>query len=186
MNKFIAGFIVAVVVVLVGLFLWVRFGMVDPRADIRPGSLERATMMPALDASVARRAPRVKNPVQATDANLLSGMQIYQTHCAICHGDIVHPDGGLLLNPPAPQFMRDAPDMPENQNYYIIQHGVRLSGMPAWEHSLSPRKIWQVTTFLSHMDKLPPEISDQWKVLARAGAAPPPQQPPMEGGMPMK
>jgi mono/diheme cytochrome c family protein len=56
--------------------------------------------------------------------------------------------------------------MPENQNFIIIQHGVRLSGMPAWNPTLSEQEIWQVTTFLSHMDKLPPQVSDEWKTAA--------------------
>ena len=56
--------------------------------------------------------------------------------------------------------------MPEYQNFYIIQHGIRLSGMPASRNSFKEEEIWQVTTFLSHMDKLPPQVSDQWKVAA--------------------
>lgn len=56
--------------------------------------------------------------------------------------------------------------MPENQNFYIIQHGVRLSGMPAWKSSLSGQEIWQVTTFLNRIDKLSPKLSEQWKAIA--------------------
>jgi hypothetical protein len=26
--------------------------------------------------------------------------------------------------------------------------------------------MWQVTTFLSHMDKLPPQVAEQWKAMA--------------------
>ena len=71
------------------------------------------------------------------------------------------------LYPRAPQFMKDAPDMPENQNFYIIEHGVRLSGMPAWGKILNQQQVWQLTTFLSHMDKLPPEVEAQWRMLAQ-------------------
>jgi mono/diheme cytochrome c family protein len=56
--------------------------------------------------------------------------------------------------------------MPENQNFYIIQHGVRLSGMPAWKGAFKEEEMWQVTTFLSHMDKLPPQVSTEWKMAA--------------------
>jgi hypothetical protein len=30
--------------------------------------------------------------------------------------------------------------------------------------------MWQVTAFLSHMDKLPPQVSDQWKAAASSAA----------------
>jgi mono/diheme cytochrome c family protein len=148
----------------------VRFGFVDPRADAQPGSLETKLAMPALDASVDRRTPNTKNPIQPTDENLLGGMKIYQANCSGCHGDISHPhlEFGDAFYPRAPQFVEDAPDMTENQNFFIIQHGVRLSGMPAWKTSLKDSEVWQVTTFLSHMDKLPPRVLDAWKTVANA------------------
>jgi mono/diheme cytochrome c family protein len=168
MRKVFLGFVIAVVVVLGAGFLCVRFGLMDPRADIPVNPLERSIAMPSLDAAVDRRAPAAKNPVLPTDANLTAGMKVYQTNCASCHGDILRPHGMLAdsLYPRAPQFVEDAPDMPENQNLYIIQHGIRLSGMPAWKAVLNEQQMWQVTTFLSHMDKLPPQVSDAWKAMA--------------------
>jgi mono/diheme cytochrome c family protein len=170
MVRFLFGFAVAAVLVLLAIFCYVRFGFVDPRADIQPGALENKVAMPALDASVDRRAPEVQNPLQPTDDNLITGMKIYQTDCASCHGDVQHPHAvfGDAFYPRAPQFVEDAPDMPENQNFYIIQHGVRLSGMPSWKQTLTEPQMWQVTTFLSHMDKLPPAVSAAWKTAATA------------------
>jgi mono/diheme cytochrome c family protein len=172
MRKFLLGFLSAfVLVVLIG-FSYVRLGFLDPRADIPINGLEERIAMPAVDASVDRRAPNIKNPVNSNDASLLAGMKIYQTNCASCHGDVDHSHAMLAdsLYPRAPQFVEDAPDMPEYQNFYIIQHGIRLTGMPAWKQSLSDQQMWQVTTFLSHMDKLPPSVSDQWKAAAGPSA----------------
>lgn len=170
MLKFLLGFALAVVVVLACGFCYVRFGFVDPRADMPINWFESKVAMPALDASVDKRAPDAHNPVQPTDANLIAGMKIYQSSCAGCHGDVQHAHSGFgdAFYPRAPQFVEDAPDMPENQNFYIIQHGVRLSGMPAWKGVLKEDEIWQVTTFLSHMDKLPPQVATEWKAAAAA------------------
>ena len=165
MIKFLIGFATALIVVLLAQFCYVRFGYIDPRADVEPSSLEMKIAMPALDASVDRRAPEMKNPIQPTDENLLSGMRTYQAVCSGCHGDVSHPHVafGDSLYPRAPQFLEDAPDMTDNQNFYIIQHGVRLSGMPAWKANLKESEIWQVTTFLKNMKKLPPEVLATWK-----------------------
>ena len=186
MRKVFLGFVIAVVVVLGAGFLCVRFGLMDPRADIPVNSLERRIAMPSLDAAVDRRAPEVQNPVQPTDANLIAGMKVYQANCASCHGDIHHPHGMLAdaLYPRAPQFVEDTADMPENQNFYIIQHGIRLSGMPAWKQVLNEQEMWQVTAFLSHMDKLPPHVSDAWK--AAAGGSPKENTSPGASKMDMK
>lgn len=168
MLKFFLGFAVAVLAVLIAGFCYVRFGFVDPRADLPVGWLESKIAMPALDAAVDRRAPEAQNPLQPTDANLIAGMKVYQPNCASCHGDIGHSHAQLAdaLYPRAPQFVEDAPDMPENQNFYIIKHGIRLSGMPAWKQTLSEQEMWEVTTFLSHLDKLPPQVSAAWKTTA--------------------
>jgi mono/diheme cytochrome c family protein len=172
MRNFWLGFAIAIVLVVLAGFLFIRFGFIDPRADIPVSSLEEKIAMPSLDAAVDRRAPEKQNPIHPTDASLIAGMKIYQTNCASCHGDIHTPHGMFAnaLYPRAPQFSEDAPDMPENQNFYIIQHGIRLSGMPAWKQALSEQEIWQVTTFLSHMDKLPSQISDEWKAIASSTA----------------
>lgn len=190
MRKYLIGFIVGIVAVLAATFVWVRFGFVNPRADVPVNAFEQKIAMPSLDAAVDRRAPEAKNPIEATDANLIAGMEIYQTNCASCHGDIHLPRATLAdgLYPRAPQFMEDAPDMPENQNFYIIQHGIRLSGMPAWKQALNEQQMWQVTTFLSHMDKLSPQVSDQWKSLAGGAGevSPSPHPTSMEKNMKMK
>jgi mono/diheme cytochrome c family protein len=168
MIKFLVGFVAGVLVVLLAGFCYVRFGFVDPRADIPVNWLESKVAMPSLDAAVDRHAPEARNPLLHSDANLIAGMNVYEKNCASCHGDISRPRGMFAnaLYPRAPQFVEDAPDMPANQNFYIIQHGIRLSGMPAWKQALSEQEIWQVTTFLSHMDNLPPQISAAWKSAA--------------------
>jgi mono/diheme cytochrome c family protein len=171
MARFFAGFITATVVILLTSFCVVRFGFVDPRADAEPWALESKIAMPALDAAVERRAPAARNPIPPTGENLIAGMKIYQGECAGCHGDLLHPHSafGDSFFPRAPQFVEDAPDMPDNQNFYIIEHGVRLTGMPAWRISLKESEMWEVTTFLSHMRELPPEVRSAWKSAA-AGA----------------
>ena len=171
MRKFYFGVGAAVIVgalVLLAIFIYVRFGFLNMRADIPINPVEKAIAMPSVDASVGRRAPKVQDPVSPMDANLITGMKIYQTNCSMCHGDIDRPHAMFAdsLYPRAPQFLEDAPDMPANQNFFIIQHGVRWTGMPSWKQSLSDKQMWQVTTFLSHMDKLPRQVSAQWKTIA--------------------
>jgi thiosulfate dehydrogenase len=189
MRNFLIGVLAGVVVVVLAGFSYVRLGFLDTRADIPVNGLEQRIAMPSLDASVDRHAPEVKNPVDAIDVNLMAGMRIYQANCASCHGDVNHPAAPLAdaLYPRSPQFVQDSADMPENQNFYIIQHGIRLSGMPAWKQSLTDQEIWQVTTFLSHMQKLPPQVSDQWKAIASGPIeGNPPSHPSAGMKMPMK
>ncbi len=169
MRNFIIGFFVAVILLVGGMYAYVRQGHVDPRADIPVSSFEKNQAMAALDSSIDRRSPETKNPVAADEANLTAGIKLYQSNCSGCHGDITHAESPLSESfyPRAPQFMHDAPDMPENQNFYLIKHGIRWSGMPAWEHVMTDQQIWQVVTFLSHMDKLSAPMQEQWKAQSK-------------------
>lgn len=172
MRRFVFGFIAGIIVLPAAALGFARLGFVDPRADIPVGALERRIAMPSLDASVERRAPEAPASADSSGDALLAGMKVYEANCALCHGDGAHPDAALAdaLYPRAPRFVREAPDMPEYENLYIIEHGVRMTGMPAWGRILPDSQLRQVTTFLAHMDHLPAALAAQWK----AGAALPP------------
>jgi mono/diheme cytochrome c family protein len=156
MKGFILGVVTMVAILALGL-LFALLGFVSMRADNPPSKMETAVAGHAMDSSVARAAPKVNNPVAADETNLVAGARLYTEHCTLCHGDPAHPESPLAdsLNPPAPQFTNDVPDKPENQNFYIIQHGIRWTAMPGWKKVLSEQQAWQLVTFLSHMHNLP-------------------------------
>jgi mono/diheme cytochrome c family protein len=157
MKGFIFGIGTMLLIFALGL-VFALLGFVSMRADNPPSKLETAVAGHAMDASVARAAPQLANPVTADEASMAAGARLYRDHCAICHGDPAHPKSPLAdsLNPPAPQFMNDMADMPENQNFFILQHGIRWTAMPGWKNVLTDQQIWQTVTFLSHMHELPP------------------------------
>ena len=171
MKAFILGVVATIVVAVLVAFLIGITGHITMRADILPTSLEKNMAMRVMDANVGRNAPKIANPVQSTDQNLIAGASMYLKRCAVCHGDPANPESPLAktLYPPPPQFVSDAPDMEENENYYIILHGVRWTGMPGWKNVLKDQEIWQVVTFLSHMNNLPPAAKS---VFGPAGSAP--------------
>jgi thiosulfate dehydrogenase len=157
MKGFLFGVLTMILIFGVGL-LFALLGFVNMRADNPPSRFETAIAGRVSDASVARSASKVANPIAADETNLVAGARLYREHCTLCHGNPVHPKAPLVdaLNPPAPQFMEDKADMPEHQNFFILQHGIRWTGMPGWKNVLSDQQIWQLVTFLSHMSDLPP------------------------------
>jgi mono/diheme cytochrome c family protein len=157
MKSFLFGILTMILLLALGL-VFALLGFVNMRADNPPFHLETSIAGHAMDASVARAASKLINPVAADEANLVAGAQLYRDHCTLCHGDPVNPKAPLndALNPPAPQFMEDKADMPENQNFFILQHGIRWTAMPGWKNVLSDQELWQLVTFLAHMSDLPP------------------------------
>jgi thiosulfate dehydrogenase len=174
MRGFIFGIVTIFLILAIGL-LFVLMGFISMRADNPPSKLETSIAGHAMDASVARAAPKLTNPVTADEPNLVVGARLYLDHCTLCHGDLAHPKSLLAdtLNPPAPQFMDDMANMPENQNFYILQHGIRWTAMPGWKNILSEQQIWQTVTFLSHMHELPPAAKQVFTETATRTQAPP-------------
>jgi mono/diheme cytochrome c family protein len=165
MRNFILGMVVAILVLLIVGLGSALLGFVPTNANTEPPKIERQIAMSALDASMERHAPRVNNPVPPTDDNLIAGMKIYVMNCAECHGGLDRKPAqlGQSLYPPAPNLISDPPDDPEWHVFYAIRTGVRYTGMPAWDKTLSESDLWKVTALLTRMSKLPPAVQDYWK-----------------------
>jgi mono/diheme cytochrome c family protein len=171
MRGFLYGVVFTIFILVAGIFYYLKSGRMNLQADQTPSAMERKLAMGTVDASTERHAPDKKNPIEPTEQNLAEGARLYMSHCAGCHGIPSNRDSqfGRSFNPPVPQFFSDAPDMPENQNFYITQHGIRFTGMPAWNSTLSETQIWMIVMFMSHIEKLPPGALRE---LEPSGAAP--------------
>lgn len=168
MGKFIAGIIIGVLLVAGGAYVYLHYGYLDMRADQPLMRVERIYMEGAMERYAERSAPAAQNPIQSTDANLVEGIRLYKAHCALCHGgpNAAVSAVGEGLYPPAPQFLKHLPHMPENQNFWIIKHGISRTGMPAWGKIMSENEIWQVTAFLSRMEQLEKQsyaVQEAWR-----------------------
>ncbi len=74
------------------------------------------------------------------------------------------------FSPPVPQLVTRVPHDSDAQLWWVTKHGIRLTGMPAWDGVLSDDQIWQVVTFLKHSNKLPREAQAAWQTAATAPA----------------
>jgi len=165
MRNFVLGIIITLLILALGGLAFALLGLMPTNADATPPRLENRIATAALDASMERRAPRVNNPVPATDTNLIDGMKIYTMNCALCHGTLDNKPSPLEKSfyPPPPQLILEPLDDPEWHIYYAVRTGVRYTGMPSWSKALTEQDIWKVTAFLSRIQKLPPGAQDYWK-----------------------
>lgn len=165
MGNFVRGLIVGAIALAAALYFYTRYGFIDLRADQNPSAVEEHIALGALDESTERHASQQQNPLPASEENLLAGARLYRDKCSDCHGGPANPnsDYGKSFYPRVPQFMKQAPDMPDHENFYVIKHGVRWTAMPAWGNIMTDSEIWQVVTLLSHFDKLPPDIAQELK-----------------------
>ena len=165
MRNFVFGVIFTLVVLALIGAGFALLGLVPTNADATPPHWEQRIANAALDASMERHAKRLNNPLPPTDDTIIDGMKIYTMNCAGCHGDLNRKEAafGRSFYPPAPQLIVDPPDDPEWHLFYAVRTGVRYTGMPAWDKTLSDQDIWKVTAFLTHIEKLPPGAQQYWK-----------------------
>ncbi len=180
MRNFIFGILVTVAAAVLVVLIVVYMGLFPTEANVPPPHWERRIAMTAMDASMDRHAPRETDPLPPTDENLIDGMKLYTMNCAECHGTLDLKPASLQhgLYPPPPQLILHPLDDPEWHTYYAIRTGIRYTGMPAWEKVMSKDDIWKITAFLSHLDKLPAGVQQEWK--KSFGVEPP--SPKAEGG----
>jgi|SRR5690348_8047996 len=170
LRAFFIGVIVTILAAAACVYFIVVRGMIPANADSGPLPLEGWVARHSLHASLAQEAPRTPNPVPLNDANLIAGIQLYGQHCAICHGT---PGGDASaspvakgLNPKPPQFAtHGVEDDTEGVTYWKIAHGIRWTGMPSWEATLSDQQMWTIALFLKHMDKLSPAAQQAWQAV---------------------
>jgi mono/diheme cytochrome c family protein len=171
MRNFILGIVVTIAVLVIGGLGLALLGFLPTRANVTPAEMEDHIAMSALDNSVERHAPRLNNPVPPTDENLIDGLKIFTMNCAGCHGGIDRQPSvfGKSFYPPAPNLILHPPDDAEWHVFYVVRNGVRYTGMPAWDKTLSEPDMWKVTAFLTRVEKLPPAVQDYWKKSSSAG-----------------
>jgi mono/diheme cytochrome c family protein len=51
----------------------------------------------------------------------------------------------------------------DSQLFWLIKHGIRNTGMPAWAGMLSDDEIWQIVSLLKNWKDLPPSVETEWK-----------------------
>jgi mono/diheme cytochrome c family protein len=175
MRRFLAGFLAGIVVLPLGILVAAKLGLFPIRSNTNPPRWESAFAHMALDASAARQAPGVENPVAPTEENLLAGVKLFKNDCAGCHGtpaSAKENEADVILYPAAPQFVLHPPSKPDYQLFWIARGGVRYSGMFAWGGQFAPdangqdtsdQKIWTAITFIKHMDSLPPAVDAEWR-----------------------
>jgi mono/diheme cytochrome c family protein len=110
----------------------------------------------AMRKSVQLRTGSIAVPELRNEQRIENGIVLYRAHCVQCHGAPgVAPEPFSLGLLPAPANMvAAAREWKPAELYWIVRHGIKMSGMPAWEYRLNDSEIWDVVAFVSHMPRL--------------------------------
>jgi mono/diheme cytochrome c family protein len=120
-------------------------------ADKQPSQEETSLANAAKDVTIPLEAGKMTNPLPDTAEVVSQGQEVFLGSCAQCHGPEARGDTtvGRNMAPPAMdltsahvQHWNDA------ELFWIIQNGVRLTGMPSWKSSISADDTWKLTRYI--------------------------------------
>ena len=122
--------------------------------------------------SIARAADEIQVPDLSSPALLLAGGADYNDMCSACHlkPETTQSDMSIGLYPAPPNLAlppnehEDSvdPDQTARRNFWIIKHGIKASGMPAWGPTHDDDRIWAIVVFLQKLPELTP---DQYQII---------------------
>ncbi len=136
MRSVIKAFLLLVGIgIVVGAVMFLYIGSRGISAKAEPGRFETLMARTMRRFAVPSGERDLKNPLALTNDVVAAGMSHYADHCAACHGN----DGsgettiGVGLYPKPPDMRLSATQsLTDGELFYIIENGIRLTGMPAW------------------------------------------------------
>ena len=164
-GSFLAGFALALALLAAGGYLYLRFGHPPVAAADPAFPMEAQIVHVPLGARIARELKPA--PFAANEAGFEAGAQLYKSSCASCHGTPGHDVASAKwMYPQAPQLWKKhrngvvgVSDDEAGETYWKIDNGIRLTGMPAYQHILSQTEMWQIALLLKNADtNLSPKV----------------------------
>lgn len=140
-------------------------GADEPHNDLTSWALETLR-----ERSIARASNDIQVPTDLNSSErLLAGGADYNDMCAGCHlkPGVTQSDFTLGLYPEPPNLSRTATRQDDvnilaRQRFWIIKHGIKASGMPAWGPGHDDERIWSMVAFLQRLPELSPQ---QYQIL---------------------
>ncbi len=106
--------------------------------------------------SVRHQARDVVVPPLGARAQVLRGAAVYRDNCAQCHGGpgFAQSPIGMSMQPVPGPLVDAGTHWRDRELYWITRHGIKMSGMPAWEYHLDDADIWATVAFIKALPSM--------------------------------
>ncbi|MDH5356881.1 MAG: cytochrome c, partial [Gammaproteobacteria bacterium] len=111
------------------------------------------------DASISKAALDISVPDELDNAERIRrGAGNYAAMCATCHLTPGQESSEMFagLYPQPPRFYLDEV-IEEKRAFWVVKHGLKMTGMPAWGGSNTDDDIWSLVAFLRAMPEIEPD-----------------------------
>ena len=101
--------------------------------------------------SVRNHAEDIQVPRLGGEQQLRVGARVYRDKCLQCHGGpgVAQSTIGMSMQPIPGPLVDATQRWKPRELYWVTKHGIKMSGMPAWEYHLRDEEIWAVVAFVT-------------------------------------
>jgi len=119
-----------------------------------PGKWE-TSLMTKIKHKVSVGGKNEKNLLADTRENIAYGLDNFKHYCVVCHG-LDGQNTGVpfadAMSPPVPLLTsKEVQSYADGQLKWVIDNGVKPSGMPASKGILTDTEIWSIVIYLRHL-----------------------------------
>ena len=156
---FVAGILVALVIIAAAGLYVVYSGAYNVAATEEHASFTRWAFDTTFHNSVERRAGDLGATKDVTPAMIAAGAAGYKAMCQHCHAGpgIERADWASGMRPRPPHLTEAAADWQPGEVFWIVKHGVKMSGMPAFGPTHDDETLWNIAAFVKELPAMTPE-----------------------------
>jgi mono/diheme cytochrome c family protein len=159
MRNLLLGVLTAFVLLPIGMLGCFALGLTEIQSDLKPSGWETLIMASAVRSSVRRSGAGIPNAATSNNEILVAGGKLYVAGCAGCHGELAKPFREEHDHfPPVPQLPYSGTQYSESELYWIVKHGIRMTGMSAYGPFYSEQQLWALSAFVYRINNLPPDV----------------------------
>lgn len=156
MKRTIATLVAAGTVGSAALLAGAYSGLVNVGADDPHFPAVHAFLTMARERSIEVRSRNIEVPKLDDQALIRAGAGNYNAMCIGCHlaPGVARTELSQALYPAPPNLAEVGIDGSPAATFWVIKHGIKASGMPAWGSSMGDDYIWGMVAFLNQLPKL--------------------------------
>ena len=158
MQKIVVGIVIAACTVLAAAAIVVAGGLYDVAADVEHSALSYQLLETARDRSIAARAADIQVPDLANVQRIRRGAGNYDAMCVGCHLAPGVPETEISRGLyPRPPNLSTAANIDPARAFWVIKHGIKSTGMPAWGKSMEDDYVWDMVALVRELPKMAAE-----------------------------
>jgi cytochrome c553 len=142
-----------------GGFLVAASGIIPLKASSGHWAVTRWFLSFSMQRSVVTHSLGLDAPSLDTPSLVAKGAGHYETGCSPCHGSpkLRHPWVAQHMTPNPPYLPPEVSEWEPEELFYIVKHGVKFTGMPAWPSEHRDDEVWAIVAFLRTLPNLDAE-----------------------------